>query len=513
LIQILLIVLCGYSLVSCSSAALPQMEVEAFGAVLLPAKDRVHLRAYSPEIRIELTWEGTSEAKIRLENVAADHVEVNLMYEDEDKVSTFKRQTVTPTVLDLSISNGEGSQVIVISTPQKAGPTVFAVLGDSQGRNETLALMVEEINNTDAEFLVHLGDMVPSGQKDEYSAFLNTMEKLVIPYYTVPGNHDVRDDGGQVYQEFFGPLVHSFLYGEQKYILMDSSAMGVGREQLDWLAATLKEDDTDALLFHHVPLFDPLGKEHAFLDNRMAEEFLEIITAKPWVKGMFTGHIHMFHEEEVEGILFVTSGGGGAPLYATPKEGGFHHYCLVTIHNGTLQVQPYPVNPPQRSLEVMVWGKEGEREFASVELEEMALITREGSFQNIHGNFTAQGMYRGVPVRDLLDKVGGMDPGDELVVYALDGYSQTFSYENIYPEASGWYAYQGDMVLAVEFNGATPPQWQDGYRITFLPEDGLYDNDDCARTSAPGQGWHLYPSAGGRWVKIVVRLEVIPWSQ
>jgi hypothetical protein len=65
------------------------------------------------------------------------------------------------------------------------------------------------------------------------------------------------------------------------------------------------------------------------------------------------------------------------------------------------------------------------------------------------------------------------------------------------------------MALAVEFNGLMVPEWQDGYRIAFFPEDGVYDNEDCALTSAEGQGWHLYESAGGRWVKTVVRMEVI----
>ena len=140
----------------------------------------------------------------------------------------------------------------------------------------------------------------------------------------------------------------------------------------------------------------------------------------------------------------------------------------------------------------------------------MADRSGQSSFQNIHGNYRGEGTYRGVPVSRLVEAAGGMEPGERLLVYSHDGYVQAYAYENVYPRESGWYGHQGEMILAIEYNGSTPPEWQDGYRIAFLPEDGVYDNNDCARTSVPGQGWHLYQSAGSRWVRMVARLEVLP---
>jgi len=42
----------------------------------------------------------------------------------------------------------------------------FAVVGDSQGRNQALAAIIEAINQADVNFVIHLGDMVPAGKKD-----------------------------------------------------------------------------------------------------------------------------------------------------------------------------------------------------------------------------------------------------------------------------------------------------------------------------------------------------------
>ena len=43
------------------------------------------------------------------------------------------------------------------------------------------------------------------------------------------------------------------------------------------------------------------------------------------------------------------------------------------------------------------------------------------------------------------------------------------------------------MALAISFDGETVPEWRRGYRIAFFPEDGVYDNEDCAHTSAEGR--------------------------
>ena len=84
-----------------------------------------------------------------------------------------------------------------------------------------------------------------------------------------------------------------------------------------------------------------------------------------------------------------------------------------------------------------------------------------------------------------------------------------FSYDNVYPNAS-WYDVQGDMILAYSLNGTDVLDWTDGMRLVMLPADEAYSNSDCLETSAPGMGYHVYPSAGARWVRFVSYIEVIP---
>ena len=143
----------------------------------------------------------------------------------------------------------------------------------------------------------------------------------------------------------------------------------------------------------------------------------------------------------------------------------------------------------------------GEILFCPEELAGWPILEGESAYENRFGNITGRGRYRGVLVRELLDRLGGMEPEDVLVVHADDGYAQEFAYANVYPGHLGWEEIQGEMILAFAYEGLEPPDWQEGCRIAFLPPDGIYHNDDCASTSVPGQGWHLDPSAGARWVK------------
>ena len=117
------------------------------------------------------------------------------------------------------------------------------------------------------------------------------------------------------------------------------------------------------------------------------------------------------------------------------------------------------------------------------ELEAMPAVERFGSFENSYDNIRGMGTYKGAKISDIVDLVGGMESSDIIIVNASDGYAQTFTYDNVYPNATA-YAIQGDMVLAYSYNGTSVPEYEDGPRLMFLPEDGLFSNADANMTIA-----------------------------
>lgn len=127
----------------------------------------------------------------------------------------------------------------------------------------------------------------------------------------------------------------------------------------------------------------------------------------------------------------------------------------------------------------------------AVSLQEMKagdVLRRQGEYQNQYGNWRDPGIYTGVLVSTLLED------GDysAVEVVADDGYRIVIERERIedakYP-----------LVLAFSMDGVDVPQWEDGFRIAVLPEDGRVSN-----------GEYDAVSAGSYWVKNVVRLTTIP---
>jgi DMSO/TMAO reductase YedYZ molybdopterin-dependent catalytic subunit len=165
--------------------------------------------------------------------------------------------------------------------------------------------------------------------------------------------------------------------------------------------------------------------------------------------------------------------------------------------------QPQTTEPEEP--QVLVIGSDGTKLNVTLsDMLEMSAITRNGSYQNSYGNIRGYGLYTGVNISALIDLVGGMTENDTVKITALDGYSQTFEMGKVYPNQSVW-DIQGDMVLAYEYNNTKVPDYEEGFRVAFLPLDGLYSNADANATTNPNPS-----GAGPQWVSNVMKIQVIP---
>ena len=122
------------------------------------------------------------------------------------------------------------------------------------------------------------------------------------------------------------------------------------------------------------------------------------------------------------------------------------------------------------------------------EMKKMPLLTREGKYQNQYGNWSNQGTYSGVLLTDLM----GDHVYTSLEVVAEDGYRMTIERWRV--EDSEY-----PMILASRMDGVEVPEWEDGFRIAILPEDGGVSNDG-----------YSVESAGSYWVMRVSRLILNP---
>ena len=375
----------------------------------------------------------------------------------------------------------------------------FAVMGDSQGRNDILAEALEQAAGCD--FVIHCGDATPSGEPSDYDAFEAALRNAAMPVMVTPGNHDVKSEGSDEFASRFGRTAFSFEYSGTRFAFVDSSDQSVSDEEIDWLRQAFDGAERKVLVTH-MPSYDPFGDDHT-LDAASCERVRQF-AAQEGVEAVLTGHIHAYNLTHEDGTDYLISGGSGGLLVD-----GVHHIVIVTADATGLHYEKVDlgyVSPS--SPHVQVIGKSGlSLNITYEELMLMDLVEGDSSYENLYGNIAGQGHYRGVLLRSLLDLVGGMAEGDLLTVTSADGYYQEFGHMNAYPDAT-WLGLQGEMVVSLEMDGVPAPEWAEGPRIAMLPEDGLYSNSDCELTSYEGQGYDVYESAGARWVKNTLVIEV-----
>jgi len=138
------------------------------------------------------------------------------------------------------------------------------------------------------------------------------------------------------------------------------------------------------------------------------------------------------------------------------------------------------------------------------------------------GGFKISNAVKGTRVYDLVQLVGGMGEGTDIVFVANDGYKTVLPYTSIYTTEE-IQERQGDAILAWYADGKYVPGYADGMRLFFTPEDTIYGQWDM-HESMPAGHWHyyytsypagspyypgiLYPSAAGTSAKYITEIRV-----
>ena len=244
---------------------------------------------------------------------------------------------------------GEETSVDLPSCPD--GTTwSFIVIGDTRSNPDIFGQHIENINGLSPapELFLHTGDMVTQFDLDiEWSIFHSVMKQLKykIPFHPAVGNHDVTDDERtrEIYKietGVNGPLYYSFYFRSVLFIVLSTPEKGYTRliagDQLDWLKSTLTNSNADRIIvLLHVPLF-PQGHDRGkgvYNAGQIHDLFIRY-----GVSIVFAGHEHQFFFNEFDGISYVITGGGGAPLYHE-NGGDFYHFVRACCGKNQIHLQ------------------------------------------------------------------------------------------------------------------------------------------------------------------------------
>jgi hypothetical protein len=169
---------------------------------------------------------------------------------------------------------------------------------------------------------LNVGDLTYDGSTPVYRTFFNVERGLIsrVPVYPSVGNHDIRNTAN--WFRFLALPNNERWYtvrcGNSVFHCVDVySTYTPGSAQYNWLVSELQADSADPAIRHiFVLLHDPPYTTNAgHSSNMTVRQYLCPLFERFHVAITFQGHVHCYEHSLVNGVHYIISGGGGAPLY------------------------------------------------------------------------------------------------------------------------------------------------------------------------------------------------------
>ncbi len=225
----------------------------------------------------------------------------------------------------------------------------FAVIGDNRPGSagdpqpEIFLQILKAINKVKPDMVFNTGDIVYSGDLEQYIDFKRVTSILRKPMYIARGNHEVMigAKGQENYEYFFGDPYYSFNYGNSHFIILNANIIGhlysVDEQQISWLKRDLERSKS----FEHIFVFihQPIYPFAHGLENKAVEATLREIMLKYHVTAVFQGHEHMCYIKEINSVKSIITGGAGAELDPQyPSKTLFFHFTMVQVNGSKVDI-------------------------------------------------------------------------------------------------------------------------------------------------------------------------------
>jgi hypothetical protein len=241
----------------------------------------------------------------------------------------------------------------------------FIVLGDNRAGDPAgdavYGKLIASALERKPDVLMNTGDEINKpGDLDDWKRFHELSRSVRVPYFLTVGNHDVHPEvagSERTYKDQVvlpgNELYYSFVAGNALFVVLDSNIKGqekrITGEQFRWLELVLAASKEEhRFVFVHHPLFPEAGKgRHRgnSLDRYKDErDRLHRLFVRYRVTAVFAGHEHLYLRKRIDGVLYVITGGGGAPLYAKDEDGGFHHFVRIMVDGDSVTGEVVDVN-------------------------------------------------------------------------------------------------------------------------------------------------------------------------
>lgn len=258
--------------------------------------------------------------------------------------------------VEYTTPNGmKGSFQAAPATPAKFSGVVF---GDTRSRHDLHRKIMEAIGKLSPEFLIHTGDLVTDGKDVEQWPRFFEIEGPVLKntvFFPALGNHERNC---KYFYDFFDVETpyYSFDWGGAHFTVLNTDLGNVAlsakareefwAEQDRWMQDDLEKAQKAEFRFvitHHPPFTAVKRRQN---DNPRMSAMVPIFE-KYKVAAVFSGHDHNYQHHAKNGVHYIVTGGGGAPLYPVdgPIEGltvkveSTEHYVRMLGEPGKVRME------------------------------------------------------------------------------------------------------------------------------------------------------------------------------
>ena len=219
----------------------------------------------------------------------------------------------------------------------------FVAFGDTRSNPVAHQQVVSSILSLAPNFILHTGDFVADGNDPaQWTEFFSIEQDLLrhSPLYGALGNHE---HNSQLYFDAFNfpgnERWYSFDHGNVHFVALEIdgyASYASGSPQAQWLENDLaRATQRWKVVFFHAPPYSS-GSEHG--SDLQVRKALEPLFMRYGVDLVFNGHDHDYERSVANGITYIVTGGGGAPLYAQGQPDPASVYFTMTYHSVQVSV-------------------------------------------------------------------------------------------------------------------------------------------------------------------------------
>lgn len=226
------------------------------------------------------------------------------------------------------------------TAPRAGRPFTGVIYGDNRSDDRAHGAVVNRILLEDPDFIVHTGDLVVEGDRqDEWHAFFTIAGPLLRsrPIYPISGNHERSGDRDiEQFRQYFhlpnGEYYFGFTWGNVRFLAIDVNVQAQGgapnAEQATWLMDQVRRAEAEPGITHTVAFMHqgPFSSNPARTGNLAVRDLIERMHGAG-LDLLVSGHDHYYERgRSAYGMPYLVVGSGGAPLYPTRGPGQYGAY-------------------------------------------------------------------------------------------------------------------------------------------------------------------------------------------